>query len=194
MYSFEELEPDKESWCTSLAYWIGTLHKPLPKSFVTASALASAMSHHFDIEEQCCDEDHLRTAPDLLFKVFRPIAPVTLAEKWSPIPMLVRLLENPIQHGADLTKKGMRPAFAVFNPVYLGDSEFVPSDPHERHAYYLARLSASRAKEEKARILVVAQPGWSYSHARDEAGLMNPDSALFMHRVGYMFTERLPLS
>lgn len=192
MYSFVELEPDPKSWCTSLAYWIGTLHKPLPRSFSTAPALASAMSLHFDIEEQCCDEEHLRTSPDLLFKVFRPIAPITLAERWSPMPMLVRLFENPVQHGAELSKKGMRPAFAVFNPVYLGDSEFNPSDAHERHAYYLARLAASRAQEEKARVLVVAQPGWSYSEAR-EAGYMNPQSALFMHRVGYLFTERLPL-
>jgi hypothetical protein len=193
MYPFEELEPDKESLCTSLAYWIGTLHKPLPKSFATAPALASAMSLHFDIEEQCCDEEHLRTAPDLLFKIFRPIAPVTLAEKWCPIPMLVRLLENPIQHGADSTGERRRPAFAVFNPIYLGNSDFTPGNIHERHAYYLARLSASRAEEEKAKILIVAQPGWSYFHAR-ESGFMNPHSALFMHRAGYMFTERLPLS
>lgn len=193
MYTFEELEPDKESLCTSLAYWIGTLHKPLPNAFATAQALASAMTLHFEFEEQCEDEEDLRTSPDLLFKVFRPIAPITLAEKWSPIPMLVRLLENPIQHEIDLNKTGRRPAFAVFNPVYLGDSEFVPSNTHERHAYYLARLSASRAMEEQARILVVVRPGWSYSSAR-EAGFMNPDSALSMHRAGYMFTERLPLS
>lgn len=194
MYPFAELEPDQESWCTSLAYWIGTLHRPLPKSHATADALAAAMSLHYDIEEQCCDEEHLRTTPELLFKVFRPIAPVTLAEKWCPIPLLVRLLESPIQHGANLSGKSMRPAFAVFNPIYLGDAEFTPADVHERHAYYLARLAASRAQEEKAKVLVVAQPGWSYSSAREEAGLMNPHAALFMHRVGYMFTERLPLA
>lgn len=191
MYSFEELKPDK--WSKSLAYWIGTLHKPLPEAFTTADALASAMSLHFDIEEQCCDEEHLRTEPDLLFDIFRPIAPITLAERWSPIPMLVTLFENPIQHGTDLTRDETLPAFAVFNPTYLGDSEFVPGNVHERHAYYLARLAASRAEEEKARILIVAKPGWSYSHAKEE-GFMNPQCALFMHRVGYMFTERVPLS
>ena len=191
MYSFEELQPAGDSWCTSLAYWIGTLHQPLPVSFATAADLAAAMSLHLDLEEQCWNEQGLRTSPDLLFDVFRPIAPVTLAEKWCPLPLFVRLLGDPIQQGADMSQNDMRPAFAVFDPVYLGDLEFVPGNVHERHAWYLARLSASRAKREKARILVVAQPGWSYSDARDHAGFMNPDSALAMRRAGYVFTERM---
>jgi hypothetical protein len=192
MYAFKELKPGS-NWCTSVAYWIGTLHRPLPKSHSTSASLAAAMSMHFDIEEQCCDEEHLRTTPELLFEVFRPVAPVTLSERWTPFRMFLTLFENPIRHGVDTEKQFRRSAFAIFNPVYLGDSEFRPKNRHEEHALFLARLAASRAEEEKAKILVVAQPGWSYSHAF-EAGLMNPQSALFMHRVGYIYTERLPLT
>ena len=192
MYPFEILEPESDSWCTSLGYWIGTLHKKLPPSFANADSLSMAMSLHFDIERQAWDEEHLRTSPELLFDVFKPIAPVTLTERWSPIPALIDMFENPVEHGANLTQQGMRPAFAIFNPVYLGDSEFRPTNPHERHAYFLARLAASSALDTKSRILVIAQPGWSYE-SEVEAGFMNPTSALFMHRVGYIYTERLHL-
>lgn len=62
MYSFDELHPRREFINgRSIAYWLGAVRSPLPTGFASAKQLAAAMSMHYDIEEQACDEEHLRT-------------------------------------------------------------------------------------------------------------------------------------
>lgn len=177
MYLFDELHPRREFLNgRSIAYWLGAVRSPLPTSFASATQLAAAMSTHYDIEEQACDEEHLGSVPELLFDVFMPVAPVSLAEAWSPIPLACQLLGSPAIHGIDQSTDWHRPAFGVFGSTFLGESDYGPTMEHDRHAFRLLRFACARALEQECDVLLVAQPGWSFKHCKKD-GLMNPEVA-----------------
>lgn len=146
------------------------------------------MSLHFDIEEQVVSHEQLRSTPELLFGVFSPISPVTLTEAWSPIPMMVELLGKPVDHG---TSEGALsyPAFAVFEPKPLRPSDFKAKGEHARHALRLLHFATKNALREHGRILVVAQPGWSYSSWKTEG--MPREIQANMREAGYEYTDRI---
>ena len=131
MYSFDELHPRRDFINgRSVAYWLGVLRKSLPEEFTSARKLGAAMALHYDIEEQACDEEHLRTAPDLLFDVFSPIAPVSLAEGWSPIPLACALAGSPILHDIDTKYDWGRAAFVIFESTFLTGLDDEPTSVH----------------------------------------------------------------
>jgi hypothetical protein len=184
MYSFETLHPDREFLNgRSVAYWIGALNCPLPQKYRDPAVLAAAMSFHFDVEEQAWDEQHIRTEPELLFDVFAPVAPVSLSEAWSPFPFTEAALGTPEEAGLDETSTWHRPAYAVFTvpPAWK-----VPpvTNAHERHFAKLLCGAANAAGTK--RLLVVAQPGWSYN----SCGRMPRTVTPVMRSVGYLVTER----
>jgi hypothetical protein len=185
MYAFQELHPDREFINgKSVAYWLGILKKDLPAAFHTPKALAAAMSFHFDIEEQAWDVEHIRSTPDLLFEIFAPIAPVSLAEAWSPFPFAVSALGSPLEAAIDEGSGWHRPAFAIFrNPEGLVLP--CPTDHHERHFRRLLGLVADSAGSGD-RVLLVAQPGWSY----DDCDRMTTHVKKLMYAVGYQCVER----
>ncbi len=186
MYSFAELHSNKgDGLPDSFAYWICRLHKqPKPDLFCT-ERLKSAMSYHFDVEEQAYTPKMLRSPPNLIPNYLTPIAPVTLALKWSPFPMAISILGQPESHGSS---DGA--AFAVWSPRYLGADDTDTTTTDEAHFLFLLRLAASAAMAAKCRVLLVGSPGWSYTHALGR--YMNPDTAIMMHEAGYLFTERVP--
>jgi hypothetical protein len=186
MYSFSELCPNSDfEWNNSFAYWLCRLHRePKPSEF-TAERLKRAMSHHFDVEEQAYEPKQLNSPPDLIPKVLTPIAPVTLALRWSPFPMTHSVLGEPVVHARD-----REAVFAVWNPRYLGADSLQATSADESHFVFLLKLAASAAIAGKSKILLVGSPGWSYSPAVGH--FMNPGTALMMHDAGYLFTERVP--
>jgi hypothetical protein len=184
MYSFTELHPHQgKGFPDSFAYWLCCLHKE-PKDF-SAGNLKSAMSYHFDVEEQAYTPKMLNSRPELIPKCLTPIAPVTLAPQWSPFPMAVSILGKPEQHGSDSGS-----AFAVWTPRYLGGDEVATKTTDEAHFLFLIRLATSAARASKCRVLLVGSPGWCYRTAAKR--YMNPDTAVMMHDAGYLFTERVP--
>jgi hypothetical protein len=186
MYSFSELCPDPPTWQTSFAYWLCRLNKLPPPDVFSAENLKSAMGYHFEVEEQAHTLNMLNSPTDLIPKYLAPLAPVTLAQKWSPFPLAISMLGDPEFHGAS---ERSRSAFAVWSPRYLGKEKITTTIRDEEHFVFLFRLAASAALEAKCRILLVGSPGWSYESAVDNR--MNPDTALLMLQAGYVFTERV---
>jgi hypothetical protein len=185
MYAFDELHPDRDFINgKSVAYWLGVLKKDLPTEFHSPKALADAMSFHFDIEEQAWDAEHIRSAPSLLFDVLRPIAPVSLAEAWSPFPYAISTLGSPQEAGIDTRSGWLRPAFAIFpRPAQLVCPP--PTNVHEKRLMRLLGLVVDSAGSVD-RVLLVAQPGWSY----DDCPRMPAHVKALMHEVGYQCVER----
>ncbi len=185
MYSFETLHPDREFINgKSVAYWLGTLRQDLPAKLRAPKALASAMSFHFDIEGQAWDEEHLRSTPELLFEVFAPIAPVTLAEAWAPFPYACAALGAPLEAAIDETSGWDRPAFAIFRKPDALACPY-PRGIHEKHFRRLLNLVAG-VEDKGDRILLVAKPGWSYR----SCPRMSAHVKTIMQFVGYRYLER----
>lgn len=146
------------------------------------------MSYHFDVEEQAYTPKMLNSRPDLIPKYLTPIAPVTLAQRWSPFPLAASILGEPEHHDATEPCYGQA-AFAVWTPRYLGADRIPTATIDEAHFVFLFRLAASAALASKSKILLVGSPGWSYESAAEQ--YMNPDTAVMMHNAGYLFTERV---
>lgn len=190
MYPFVELYPDVDDGPPmSFAYWLCRLHKQPKPSVISADGLQSAMSYHFDVEEQAYAPEMLNSSPDLIPEFLSPIAPVTVASQWSPFPMAVSFLGKPEQHGIGDQRFSGRAAFAVWTPRYLGADDLPQMTADEAHFVFLLRLATSAAKSDQCRVLLVGSPGWSYDHAVEN--LMNPDTAILMHNAGYLYTERV---
>jgi hypothetical protein len=189
MYSFPELHGHLgDGLPNSFAYWLCRLRKkPKPQDF-NASTLENRMSYHYEVEEQAYMPKMLNSSPDLIPKYLAPIAPVTLAYRWSPFPMAFSLLGKPEYH--EVSDPGRsRTAFAVWKPKYLGADEIQAKTIDEAHFLFLLRLAASACLAAKCRVILVGKPGWSYEHAVTR--LMNPDTAIMMHNAGYLFTDRV---
>jgi hypothetical protein len=188
MFTFEELSSSKS--ITTFAYWILVERRPLPERFATLDYLRSWMRFHFDVEEQVCIAERLlSTDKNLLPKFIRLIAPVTLAERWTPFSLATEILGEPAraERGVGFTS----PALAIWNPIFLGACKPADRSEHARHFTFLLRLACSAAVEERGRVIIVGSPGWSYSSWKDKSFMMNPDTALLMHRAGYLYTDRI---
>ena len=191
MYDFDQLHPKREFINgRSVAYWIGALRGDLPAKYSTARDLAAAMSLHYDVEEHAGDSDQIRSSPDLIFDLFMPVAPVTLAESWSPVPLLCELLGTPKHHDLDQKYDRGRAALTVFESTFLGEGDYNPKHEHDAHCFRLLRYACSRALEVEGDVLLVVKQGWSYSHWK-KSGAVSEDIALIMRSVGYVYVDRI---
>lgn len=190
LYPFDELctSPD----VTTFAYWVLVEREPLPEEAATLDALYYWMSHHYDVEEQASTEDSFITNDRCMPRYIRLIAPVTLAERWSPYTLANTLLGRPFR--AERGNNGSHSrALGIWEPKVVDHpSAHAPKDLHERHFMFLLGLACSVAKKQSGRVIVVGSPGWSYQHWRDETRMMHPNVAVLMHEHGYLYTDRIP--
>src|SRR5688572_23809257 len=100
------------AYTSTFAYWLGVLSNPSAHVALDADEACAVMSYQYGSEEQAIDEDGLRGYPDIIPAVLHPVAPVTLALRWSPFPSAIDALGAPVHlHRADYGK-----ALAVFRP------------------------------------------------------------------------------
>ncbi|NML68085.1 hypothetical protein HHL22_23040 [Hymenobacter sp. RP-2-7] len=172
-----------EAWNDTFAYWLLVLHDTSNLYARDADEAQSAMSLQFDVEEQAVAAEGVASNEELIPTVFVPIAPVTLALRWSPFPAAVKSLGAPVY--AD-NKRG--DSLAVFTPQTLPAA--FDSTPDEQHFSFLLRQACTHAIKANALVMLVGSPGWDY----DEDGLLaeNPVSQQAMRDFGFVYTLRKP--
>lgn len=159
-FDFETLKAESfgvdAAWLTTFAYWLGALADPTSEFARDAEDSCAAMSCQYDIEEQAFVIDDLRSRPELIPKIFRPVAPVTLALRWSPFPAAIAALGAPVH----IDRGAFSRILAIFRPV---DSPALSAaTPDERHFGFLLRHACERAFRAKSWILLTGAPGWAY--------------------------------
>ena len=187
MFTFDELAEDDQ--IDTFAYWVLVEQMPIPSEFADLNVLKRWMSYHYDAEEQAYTAQMLRTNDDLVPHYIRFVAPVTLAERWTPFQMAINLLGSPIR--AERGEGMWSAAICTFQPKFLGGSEPKDRSEHARHFVFLLRMACSVALRENSRILIIGSPGWSYRYWKDQFYMMNPDTAVLMHEAGYLYTDRI---
>ncbi|GAA4495715.1 hypothetical protein GCM10023172_07870 [Hymenobacter ginsengisoli] len=175
-------DANAETWCDTFAYWLLILHDPSSIYARNADEAQSIMSYQYDVEDQGNLEGE---GPDgkLFPNVFMPIAPVTLALRWSPFPAAMQNLGQPLH-----LDKHQGDALAVFAPQLV--DEATASTPDEKHFNFLLRHACARAAAEKALVLLVGSPGWSYDS--EDYLESEPEIRQLMHETGFIYTLRKP--
>ena len=121
---------------------------------------------------------------ELIPSVFIPIAPVTLALRWSPFPVAIEALGPSIHIDA----KGGN-VLAAFNP--MNHPKATGSTNDERHFDFLLQYVCTQAIQANALVLLVGSPGWDYESENfiDE----RPDLKNLMREFGFIYTNRKPV-
>ena len=142
------------------------------------------MSCQYDVEEQATELDSLRGYREVIPSIFHPIAPVTLALRWSPFPAACAALGQPIH-----TDRGdFAQVLAVFRP---SDAPTFPATTaDERHFQFLLSHSCERAIRTKRWVLLAGSPGWSYTSEDYIAD--DPELQQLMADFGFVFYARKP--
>ena len=187
LYPFEELCTSRHT--TTFAYWIVVERKPLPVGAASLDSLYHWMSYHYDVEEQASEIESFITSDQYTSDNIRIIAPVTLAERWSPYALATQLLGAPLR--AERGSGSHSRALGIWAPKPVDASLHAPTNEHERHFVFLLGLACSVALKQNGRIIIVGSPGWSYKHWREKVRMMNPDISLLMHSSGYLYTDRI---
>lgn len=187
MFSFSELS--KSDKHPTFAYWVIVEKKPLPKDAGALDALRSWMSYHFAAEEQAYTPEMLITNNELIPEYVRLIAPVTLAERWTPFSQAIEILGKPLR--AEKGDGFHAPAICTFDPQFLGRCAPDDRSEHVRHFVFLLRLACSVALREKGLVTIIGSPGWDYDSWKNGSYMMNPETALLMHESGYLYTDRI---
>ena len=171
-----------EAWNDTFAYWLLVLHDPSSPYARDADEAQSVMAYQYDIEEQGNLEgegSEGRLIPD----VFVPIAPVTLALRWSPFPAAIEALGLPLHANV---KQG--DTLAVFTPQTL--PEVLGSTPDEQHFSFLLHHACAYALKADALVLLVGSPGWDYDSEDFLVG--EPEIRQMMDDFGFVYTLRKP--
>jgi hypothetical protein len=145
------------AYTSTFAYWLGVLSDPSAQVALDADEACAVMSYQYDSEEQAIDEDGLRGYPDIVPAVLHPVAPVTLALRWSPFPSAIAALSTPVH----LHRAGYGKVLAVFRPV--GSPSFSAESADQRHFLSLLQHCSARADRSKRWIFLTGSPGWSYT-------------------------------
>ena len=186
-YNFETLQALSVGRAvnTTFAYWLGVLSDPTAEIAQNADDALSAMSFQFDIEEQAHDLSGLCGFRDgVIPTIFHPIAPVTLALRWSPFPAAFSALGEPVA----LNRGRFAKTLAVFKPV---ESPLFPAkSADERHFLFLLRRTCERAFRSKRWVLLAGSPGWSYTDK--DFITEKPDLQKLMAAFGFVFYARKP--
>jgi len=168
----------------TFAYWLLVLHDSSSLYAQDADQAESVMSYRYDVEEQGNLEGE---GPEgsLVPEVFVPIAPVTLALRWSPFPAAIEALGRPLH--ADVNKGD---TLAVFSPQVIPEILDLALD--EQHFNFLLHHACARALKENALVLLVGSPGWAY-HSQDCLE-EEPEIRKRMKELGFVYTLRKPKS
>lgn len=172
------------TWLTTFAYWLGVLSDPTNKFARDADEACAAMSYQYDVEEQATELDSLRGYREIIPSIFQPVAPVTLALRWSPFPAAFAALGQPVY--AD--RADFANTLAVFRPVEA--PAFPATTPDEHHFHFLLTHTCERAIRAKRWVLLAGSPGWSYTS--DNFIADNPDLQQLMADFGFVFYARKP--
>lgn len=186
-YDFETLKAASAgggSWVSTFAYWVGVLSDPSTKFAREADEACPAMSYQYDVEEQAQEIDSLRGYRDVIPSVFHPVAPVTLALRWSPFPAAFTALGEPVHTNRGTFAKTL----AVFRPVESPSFPVTTAD--ERHFQFLLSRACERAIRTKRWVLLAGSPGWSYTSKDYIAD--DPDLQQLMADFGFVFYARKP--
>lgn len=191
-WTFEDLTAHRTHPESSLAYWPCVLNKPLPRPWRSAKRLADAMSYHYDVEDQASALKMFHTQPDIIPSHLAPFAPVTITDRWSPFPLISRLAGNALD--GEWHQDGPRRSPSVF-AIYRFSSEQPIEFEQEASAdaAQCCRLLSALLKRTAAKetpILVVARPGSSSVHARNQ--IVPENVARLMTRFGYVTTRHAP--
>ena len=187
-YDFDALKAGSfgadATWLTTFAYWLGVLSDPSSKFCRDAGDACSAMSLQYDVEEQASTLENLRGRREIIPAIFHPVAPVTLALRWSPFPAAFAALGEPVQ----LHQGKVSTTLAVFRPVE--SPMFSATTADERHFQFLLSHVCERAIRTKRWVLLIGCPGWSY----DSEDFIANDSELqkLMSNFGFVFYARKP--
>jgi hypothetical protein len=187
LYPFEEL--CTSAFTSTFAYWIVVERKPQPVGAATLDSLYHWMSYHYDVEEQASEIEAFLTSDQYTPDSMRIIAPVTLAERWSPYTLATEILGAPLR--AERGSGSHSRALGIWSPKSVDASLHPPTNEHERHFVFLLGLACSVALKQNGRIVIIGSPGWSYTHWRDKIRMMNPNISLLMHESGYLYTDRI---
>lgn len=181
LFDFAALNRDagNEDWNTTFAYWLLLLHTPDSLYARDAAEACSAMSFQYDVEDQSTD---VFSDEELIPAVFLPVAPVTLAFRWSPFPAAITALGQPLHSDSH---KGR--TLAVFKPTLENYPTGFTTD--HKHFDFLLQHACSRAIETQSLILLVGEPGWDYTsdNLADE-----PQIRERMRDAGFVYTLRKP--
>jgi hypothetical protein len=172
------------SWVATFAYWIGVLSDTSHQFARDAVAAGKAMSLQYDAEEQAIELDNLRSDPEIIPSVFNPVAPITLALKWSPFPAAFAALGEPLHVDRGKAAK----ILAIFRPVAA--PTFPASTADERHFQFLLRHTCERALATKYWVFLAGSPGWSYESKDYIAD--DPDLQELMSDFGFVYQARKP--
>lgn len=185
---FEKLTANKDA-CT-FAYWILIELKKLPQECLDPDYFHSWMSYHYDSEEQTMTPEGFWSYPEWMPNYVRPLAPVTLAKRWAPFEMALELL-GPADYLKCSSKKS-KMVVGIWSPRDFTDAQFNLNLPDVRHFWFLLNLCLEFANQEGGRIIVVGEPGWWYDGWLENRKMMNPRTALLMHKAGYLYLDRVP--
>lgn len=176
---FETLNAANHGFDT-FTYWLAALSDPASQLALNAADACAAMSFRYDAEEQVSGVPHLR---QITPEVLHPVAPVTMAWRWSPFPSACSALGEPSHF--DIAKYGK--VVTVFRPV--ADPSFATSSADERHFLSLLRACCERAYRAKQSVFLCGSPGWSYNH---DFLPEFPHGRRIMARFGYVYRTRTP--
>ena len=172
-----------ESWCDTFAYWVLTLQNPENPFAREATEACAVMSFQYDVEDQAQDKEMLIGDHNLTPAVFTPIAPVTLALRWSPFPAAIATLGQPTH--IDINKGN---ALAIFAPSAKARGLGLTSD--QKHFDFLLEHARNRAIQTNALVLLVGSPGWAYNSEDFLQG--GPEIRKLMNDFGFVYTLRKP--
>ena len=145
------------AYTSTFAYWLGVLSDPSAQVALDADEACAVMSYQFGSEEQAVDEAGLRGYPNIIPAILHPVAPVTLALRWSPFPTAIAALGVPVHlHRAEYGK-----VLAVFRPVESPSLSAETTD--QLHFLSLLQHCSARASRSKRWVFLTGSPGWSYT-------------------------------
>ena len=189
MRTFEELRGPAETWCTSLAYWVG-VHRGNPTTREILG-LAGELSLQYDVEDQADAYGSVMPEQATWPRVFSPVAPIQLARAWSPVPRTVQLL-GPPRDEAIAGETGIRTIAVAWSlpadvkPIARRLRGQRTTAPDERRLLELLAAVVLRASQRSGDVVLIARPGWSYEHAHPAS----PRTASLMTRAGFVVTDR----
>jgi hypothetical protein len=163
-FEFDSVNRRKEY--DSLAYLVGVT-SCLVEQLKDPRMMWTLMSTEYEAEDAAVDPSDLNIMKQHWPSDYRPIAPVSLGLRWSPIAWLLGIHSTPVFLTKD-ERKGT--AIGVW---YLEDIQSLqlPDARNDSCRHFCDILVRSRDLDRGEDMLfhIVAKPGWSYEYAKENA-------------------------
>ncbi|MDJ0835563.1 MAG: hypothetical protein QNK37_03545 [Acidobacteriota bacterium] len=183
-FHFDTFRGDTDA--DTLAYWICLTTASSVSKAEDLDRLVDYMVRQFEFEGSC--EQFGSVIPIELRKVLRPVAPVQLARKWSPIPDLVKAFGEPkLMRTLPLQESEQKALCAWWTPAAMMTGLDLPGGHGDRDR--LARLfnvARYRAAALGSGVAVVVKQGWSYELPHT----FSDGAVALMRRAGFIVTDR----